>query len=67
MIMMYFYTGPGKTPVELREVIRSGIRFINVESVVEAIRINEIAEIEGIDKVDVLLRGKYKLFLRWCI
>ena len=57
------FTGPGKTPVELREVIRSGIRFINVESVVEAIRINEIAEIEGIDKVDVLLRVNINYFL----
>ena len=57
------FTGPGKTPIELREVIRSKIRFINVESVVEAIRINNIAENEGIDVVDVLLRVNIDYFL----
>lgn len=57
------FTGPGKTPIELREAIRSKIRFINVESVVEAIRINTFAEQEGIEKVNVLLRVNINYFL----
>lgn len=57
------FTGPGKTPDELIEAIKSKIRFINVESVVEAIRINEIAEQENIEKVDVLLRININYFL----
>ena len=57
------FTGPGKTEVELREAIRSKIRFINVESVIEAIRINNIAEQEDIEKVDVLLRVNINYFL----
>lgn len=57
------FTGPGKTPIELREAVRSKIRFINVESVVEAIRINNIAEDEGIEKVNVLLRVNIDYFL----
>ena len=57
------FTGPGKTPIELKEAIRSKIRFINVESVVEAIRINTIAEREGIDKVNILLRVNINYFL----
>ena len=50
------FTGPGKTPVELERVVRDKIRFINVESLVEAIRINEIAQKLNVDKVDILLR-----------
>lgn len=57
------FTGPGKTRVELNEAVKSKIRFINVESVVEAIRINEIAEEEGIEKVNVLLRININYFL----
>lgn len=50
------FTGPGKTLKELERVISSGIRFINVESLVEAIRIDQIAEKLGVEKVDILLR-----------
>ena len=50
------FTGPGKTESELREAIIQGIKLINVESVIEAIRINKIAIEEGITGVDVLLR-----------
>lgn len=57
------FTGPGKTMVELYEAVQSRIRFINVESVVEAIRINDIAKSCGIDKVDVLLRVNINYFL----
>lgn len=57
------YTGPGKTPIELREAIKSKIRFINVESVVEAIRINKLAEQYGVEKVNVLLRVNIDYFL----
>ncbi len=57
------FTGPGKTPVELEEAVRSNIRYINVESVVEAIRINEIASRLNIDKVNILLRININYFL----
>ena len=50
------FTGPGKTAYELECAIRAGIRFINIESVVEAIRIDRIAERIGVDKVDILIR-----------
>ena len=50
------FTGPGKTEKELELSIRNGIRFINVESIVEAIRINEIAKRLNIAKVPILLR-----------
>ncbi len=50
------FTGPGKTEKELEKVIKNKIRLINIESVVEAIRINNIAEKLNIDKVDILLR-----------
>ena len=50
------FTGPGKTEYELEQAIKSGIRLINIESVVEAIRINNIATRLKIDKVDVLIR-----------
>lgn len=50
------FTGPGKTEEELRRAVSCKIRFINVESVVEAIRINRIAEKLNIEKVDILLR-----------
>lgn len=57
------FTGPGKTPIELSEAVKSKIRFINVESVVEAIRINKIAEREDIEKVNVLLRVNIDYYL----
>lgn len=50
------FTGPGKSEYELYLAIKNQIRLINVESVVEAIRINKIAEELGIDNVDVLIR-----------
>ena len=57
------FTGPGKTPAELERVVRDKIRFINVESLVEAIRINEIAKKLNVDKVDILLRVNIDYFL----
>lgn len=50
------FTGPGKTEKELELSLQNNIRLINVESVVEAIRINTIAERLNLDKVDILLR-----------
>lgn len=50
------FTGPGKTEYELEQAIISEIRLINVESVTEAIRINNIAKNLGKNKIDVLLR-----------
>lgn len=50
------FTGPGKTEYELEEAIRSGIRLINVESLAEAVRIDQITRRLGMEKVDVLLR-----------
>lgn len=50
------FTGPGKTEYELASAINTRIRFINVESVVEAIRIQKFAETLNIDKVDILIR-----------
>ncbi len=57
------FTGPGKTELELEESIKSGIRFINVESVIEAIRINKIADKLGVEKVNVLLRVNIDYFI----
>lgn len=50
------FTGPGKTEYELEMAIKSGIRFINIESVVEAIRIQKLVEKLNIDNVDILVR-----------
>ena len=50
------FTGPGKTEYELSMAIKNGIRLINIESVVEAIRIQKIAEDFNISNVDVLVR-----------
>lgn len=50
------FTGPGKTEKELEIAIKNNIRLINIESVVEAIRINKIAEKLNIDKVNILVR-----------
>ena len=57
------FTGPGKTQVELEQSVKAGLRFINVESVVEAIRIDQIADKLGKEKVDVLLRVNIDYFL----
>lgn len=50
------YTGPGKTEKDLENAIKNKIKYINVESVTEAIRINNLAQKLKINKVDVLLR-----------
>ena len=50
------FTGPGKTEYELELAIKHRIRFINIESVVEAIRIQELASKLDISHVDVLIR-----------
>ena len=57
------FTGPGKTVVELERSVREGLRFINVESVVEAIRIDQIADRLGAKKINVLLRVNIDYFL----
>ncbi len=57
------FTGPGKTEPELEESIKSGIRFINVESIIEAIRIDKIADKLGVGKVNVLLRVNIDYFI----
>lgn len=57
------FTGPGKTVTELERSVKEGLRFINVESVVEAIRINNLADKLGIEKVNVLLRINIDYFL----
>jgi len=50
------FTGPGKTEYELSESIKNRIKYINVESITEAIRINNIAKKLDIDCVDILVR-----------
>jgi diaminopimelate decarboxylase len=50
------FTGPGKTMFELERAIDTGIRLINLESVVEAKRISSIARKRGSGPVDVLVR-----------
>ena len=50
------FTGPGKTDYELEQAVINRIKFINVESLVEAIRINNLAKKNNIDNVDVLVR-----------
>ena len=50
------FTGPGKTEYELLQAIKNKIRFINIESVVEAIRIQRLAQEYNIDNADVLIR-----------
>lgn len=49
------YTGPGKTPYELELAIQKGLKLINIESMVEAKRINEIAEKYN-KKINILIR-----------
>lgn len=50
------FTGPGKTEYELRKAIENHIKYINIESVAEAVRINNIAKALKIEYVDALLR-----------
>lgn len=57
------FTGPGKTDYELEKAIASNIRFINIESVTEAVRINSIAKRLGKDVVEVLIR----INLNYCV
>ncbi|MBW2996178.1 diaminopimelate decarboxylase [Candidatus Woesearchaeota archaeon] len=49
-------TGPGKNRYELQRYIEEGIRQINVESYIEAIRIKEIVKKTTNHPVDVLVR-----------
>jgi len=50
------YTGPGKTPYELRRAAEAGIRLFNMESPVEARRLSQIAQEMGKPSVDALVR-----------
>lgn len=50
------FTGPGKTDYELEQAIVNNIRLINVESMTEAVRINNIIKRLGRKPVNVLLR-----------
>lgn len=50
------FTGPGKTEYELRNAIDNRIKYINIESIVEAVRVNNIAKALKREYVDVLLR-----------
>jgi len=49
------YTGPGKSPEELRWAVEQGIRTVHIESLTEAHRLNRIAQAAGVTQ-DVLLR-----------
>lgn len=49
------YTGPGKAPEELEWSVSKGVRTINIESLVEAHRLNKICT-EKKTKQDILLR-----------
>jgi len=51
----FIYTGPGKSPEELRWAIENGIRTVHIESLTEAHRLNAIAAARGVYQ-DVLLR-----------
>ncbi len=57
------FTGPGKTDYELEQAIRHQIRFINIESIAEAVRINRIAKQLGIGCIEVLIR----INLNYCV
>lgn len=50
------FTGPGKTEYELEQAIVHDIRLINVESMTEAVRINEIVKRMQKKPADILLR-----------
>ena len=49
------YTGPGKSPQELKWAVQHGIRTVHIESLTEAHRLNKIAAAAG-KKQDILLR-----------
>ena len=49
------YTGPGKSPEELRWAVEKGIRTVHIESLIEAHRLNTIARELGKTQ-DILLR-----------
>ncbi len=49
------YTGPGKSPEELRWAVEHGIRTVHIESLTEAHRLHAIATALG-KKQDILLR-----------
>lgn len=49
------YTGPGKSPEELKWSVANGVRTVHIESLAEAHRLNAICEAED-NKMDVLLR-----------
>lgn len=49
------YTGPGKSPEELEWSVANGVRTINIESLTEAHRLNQICASRGV-KQDILLR-----------
>jgi len=55
MPQQLIYTGPGKSPEELRWAVERGIRTVHVESLTEAHRLNAIAGAAG-RKQDILLR-----------
>ncbi len=50
------FTGPGKTPYEIRMALQKKIGLFVVESYIEALRIQKIAEEERIKEVNVLIR-----------
>lgn len=50
------FTGPGKTEYELEQAIKKKIKYINVESVAEAVRISNIVKRLGKLEVEILLR-----------
>jgi len=50
------FTGPGKTEYELEEAIKNNIRFINIESITEALRIQKIAEKLKKETINILIR-----------
>ena len=50
------FAGPGKTPFEIRSAIQKKIGFFVVESYLEALRIQKIAEEEKVKSVNVLIR-----------
>jgi len=49
------YTGPGKSPEELRWSVVNGVRTVHIESLAEAHRLDSICQNEG-KQIDVLLR-----------
>ncbi len=54
------FAGPGKTVYELREAMQKRIGYFAIESFLEALRIQKIAEEENIDHVNALVRVNIK-------